>query len=127
MLRPPGLRRVFDNDAAGMVFGVLVGVTCASTLLWLAVSFTSQPQGVSLRSLALRSNFNDTLPIGHIPLDNVQEAEFVGKIAIGTPPRYVSAMTGMINEASSCGLIGLCRLLIMVWRMHGCFLLNDGD
>jgi len=90
MNRPPGYRRVFNHDAAGMVFGVLLGVTCASTLLWLAVSFTDQSPGLSLRALSLRSQVNNSLPVGHIPLDNVQEAEFVGKIAIGTPPRYVS-------------------------------------
>ncbi|GAB5031688.1 aspartic proteinase [Nannochloropsis oceanica] len=39
------------------------------------------------------------LPIGHVPLENIQEAEFVGKVYIGSPPRPYTVVfdTGSAN------------------------------
>lgn len=95
------LRRAWRHEATGVLLGIFLGIGAASLLLWGAVQLTEQTAAVTsrFRSLAAQYEAEPDLPPGHVPLENVQEAEYVGKVAIGTPPRRYTVVfdTGSAN------------------------------
>lgn len=77
---------------------MLLGIGCASTLLWGIMNLTEHVAVVTSRVRAMGGGVRGVppapLPSGYVPLDNIQEAEYVGKVAIGTPPRQVRGRAG---------------------------------
>lgn len=74
----------------------------ASALLYVVAHLSEQTAAITsrFRSLAALSLARPpVLPIGHVPLENIQEAEFVGKVYIGSPPRPYTVVfdTGSAN------------------------------
>lgn len=72
--------------------GILLGIACASTLLWFIMNVTERVAVLTSRVRMfgnVRGTRSGPLPVGYVPLDNIQEAEYVGKVSIGTPPRQV--------------------------------------
>ncbi len=94
------LRRAWRHEATGVLLGLLLGIGAAGALLWGAVQLSVQTAAVTSRLRALTAPADDpSLPPGYVPLENVQEAEYVGKVSIGTPPRPYTVVfdTGSAN------------------------------
>lgn len=96
------LRRFWRHEITGVLLGVTFGFVVASAFLFLGRRIKIDVTNVTsrLRSLtALSPTLEPVLPRGHVPLENIQEAEFVGRVYIGSPPRPYTVVfdTGSAN------------------------------
>ena len=73
----------------GILIGIFLGVSAASALLLVITSLSEHTAAVTSRFRSLAAVALDPhLPPGHVPLENIQEAEYVGKVRLLAPPTH---------------------------------------